>query len=414
MKLPRALFAVRCPKGRTAAIIFAALAALALGNCSRRPPGACTYLADAVDAIPGGAVFLPSYPTAGPGPLRDTAFLYDNALAAMALAGCGAPQQAARIGDAILFGLDHDRYWHDGRLRNAYLAGAVGPDGSAKLAGWWDRAQNRWVEDRYQVASDSGNLAFAMLALLALDKTTGDNRYRNGAVRIAAWLAREDTNKYPGGFVGGTFGHEPDPRIERWKSTEHNSDLSAAFAGLARATQDARWSAPARSAAVFVAAMWLAPCRCFAAGTGEDGATPNATLALDAQLFPLLAVPGAGNKFAAALATARGRLSDDGGVSYGGAKGGLWTEGTAQLALAEELSGSGKAVAGLMKSLGRLRTENGSYYAADTRELPTGFVLDTDASQTRQYYHLPHLGATAWVALAERKYNPFTLGDKLP
>ena len=37
-----------------------------------------------------------------------------------------------------------------------------------KLSGWWDDKQNRWVEDPYQVGSDTGNMAWAMLALLAL------------------------------------------------------------------------------------------------------------------------------------------------------------------------------------------------------------------------------------------------------
>lgn len=387
---------------------------LLLAGCMPKPPDACSWLAGAVDSRPGGATFLASYPTAGPGPLQGTAFLYDNALAALALVGCGAPQKAARIGDAILFALAHDRYWHDGRMRNAYLAGPVGRDNPVKLAGWWDKSQNRWVEDRYQAGSDSGNMAWAMLALLALDKSAGDARYRNGAQRLAAWLTRWNTNKPPGGFTGGTFAHEPAPDIERWKSTEHNSDLAAAFGGLARAAHDRRWLAPASSAGNFAEAMWLSACRCFAAGTGEDGRTPDTLLALDAQLFPLLALPRAANKYGAVVATVRQRLGDAGGVSYGEAKGGLWTEGTAQFALLEELSGSHDHAASLLTALGRMRTANGSYYAAGSKGLSTGFTLATDPAQTRQYFHLPHLGATAWAALAERKYDPFTQTRALP
>lgn len=402
------------PRRGPVVTIAAALACLLLATRSPKPPDACSYLANTVDSQPGGAVFLASYPTAATGPLRNTAFLYDNALAAIALVGCGEPQKAARIGDAILYAQGHDRYWRDGRLRNAYLAGPVGPDKPVKLAGWWDRVQNKWVEDRYQVASDSGNMAFAVLALLALDKTSGDRRYLYGATRIANWLTRFRTGKYPGGFTGGTFAHEPDPQIEHWKSTEHNSDLAAAFASLAHATHDAGWLLQAHAAQGFVEAMWLPDCRCFAAGTGEDGTTPNHLLALDAQIFPLLAVPGAAKKYVAALASIRSRLSDHGGVSYGIAKGGLWTEGTAQFALAEELSGARIAAAGLLKNLERLRIQDGSYYAADAKALSTGFLLDTDPTQTRQYFRLPHLGATAWVAIAERSYNPFTQANALP
>jgi hypothetical protein len=387
---------------------------LLLAACSLRPPDACSYLANAVDSVPGGAVFLASYPSAHIDQLRGIAFLYDNALAAIALVGCREPQKAARIGDAILFALDHDRYWHDGRLRNAYVAGPVGADEPVKLAGWWDKAQNKWVEDRYQVGSDSGNMAWAILALLALDNASGDHRYRNGAVRIAGWLTRFATSKYPGGFTGGTYAYEPAPQIEHWKSTEHNSDLAAAFLGLAQATHDARWLSGARNAEGFVAAMWDAGCRCFAAGTGEDGASRNNLLALDAQIFPLLAVPGAMEKYKAVLAAVRNKLADNGGVAYAITKGGLWTEGTAQFALAERLSGSRSGAGALMRALDRLRTENGSYFAADTGSLPTGIALDTDPAQTRAYFHLPHLGATAWVTLAEQAHNPFAQTGKSP
>ena len=114
------------------------------------------------------------------GPLQGVAFLYDNAVASIALVACGKPQKAKRIGDAMLIALDHDRYWHDGRLRNGYSAGPV-PSGPVKLAGWWDNKQNQWVEDRYQVGSDNGNMAWAILALLALDQAADDRRYRDGA-----------------------------------------------------------------------------------------------------------------------------------------------------------------------------------------------------------------------------------------
>ena len=147
------------------------------------PPTACAYLSSSMNAQPAGPVFLPSYPTVPSGPLKDAAFLYDNAVATVALIACSDVAGATRIGDAMLAALDRDRYWHDGRLRNGYLAGPVGP-GPIKLAGWWDSQQNMWVEDRYQVGSDNGNLAWAILALLALDQATSDPRYRAGAVRI--------------------------------------------------------------------------------------------------------------------------------------------------------------------------------------------------------------------------------------
>ncbi|MEI9886522.1 MAG: hypothetical protein WDN08_08465 [Rhizomicrobium sp.] len=244
------------------------------------PPSPCAYLAAQLDAAPPGPVFLVSYPTAGPGPLKDVAFLYDNAAAAVALVGCGQIPKARRVGDAILVALGHDRYWRDGRLRDAYLAGAV--QKPVKLSGWWDNRQNRWLEDGYQTASDTGNMAWAMLALLALDRSSNDPRYRAGAARIGAWVERWRDGRGAGGFTGGTFGGEPSPAALTWKSTEHNADLVAAFAALAHTTGDAHWLGPARAAEALVRAMWRPACRCFAVGTGLDGVTSNPMLALDA------------------------------------------------------------------------------------------------------------------------------------
>ena len=145
---------------------------------------ACGYLAGLIDkASPSGPLFLPSYPTVESGPLHGAAYLYDNAVAAIALVGCGEQDKAYRIGSAILWAIDNDRTWHDGRLRNAYAAGVVA-NGSAKLPGWWDNTQNKWLEDRYQVGSDNGNMAWAMLALLSIDDVNTGSRFRDGAARL--------------------------------------------------------------------------------------------------------------------------------------------------------------------------------------------------------------------------------------
>jgi hypothetical protein len=285
------------------ALILASLPASAQTD----PPSACAYLSSLIP-VEGGALFLPSYPTAEDGPLRSVAFLYDDAVAAIALVGCGESGRARRIGDAMLAALDHDRAWHDGRLRNAYAAGPV-HEFPVKLGGWWDKVQNRWLEDGYQVSSDSGNMAWAMLALLSLDGAQHDPRYRDGAVRIGSWVAGHSDTRGAGGFTGGMSGWEPAPKPVAWKSTEHNTDLAAAFALLSGRTGDPVWSDRARHAAAFVSAMWDEGCACFAVGTAEDGVTPNRILALDAEIWPLIAVPSmASGHGDAVLATVERRL----------------------------------------------------------------------------------------------------------
>jgi len=286
--------------------------------------------------------------------------------------------------------------------------------GPVKLAGWWDAKRNMWVEDRYQAGSDSGNMAWAILALLALDRTASDRRYLGGAARIGTWLLQWRNQKGPGGFTGGTFAHEPVPIVETWKSTEHNADLAAAFAGLAQATGDGKWRAPARTAQSFVRAMWTPKCRCFAVGTGDDGITRNRYLALDAQIWPLLALHGASRRYRAAIAMAQKRLSDGDGFAYGEAKDGLWTEGTAQVALLMELTGQDSEALRLMRVVDTMRAPDGAYYASSTRALPTGFMLETDPTQPRQYFHIAHLAAVSWAAIAATRYNPFVREAALP
>ncbi|GMA76521.1 hypothetical protein GCM10025880_29380 [Methylorubrum aminovorans] len=108
-----------------------------------------------------------------PLPLRSTAFSYDNALAATALAACGDLRRARQIGEAFLAAIESDRTFEDGRIRNAYRAGPV-RERPVLLPGWWDAANNRWFEDRYQDGTATGNVAWVALALLNLRDATQD------------------------------------------------------------------------------------------------------------------------------------------------------------------------------------------------------------------------------------------------
>ncbi len=366
-----------------------------------------------MSALPGAAVFLVSYPGAPEGPLHQVAFLYDNAVTASALVACGQRQQAQRIGEALLLALQHDRYWHDGRLRNGYAAGAVAPV-TMRMPGWWDAQSRRWLEDDYQDGSDSGNLAWAALALLNLhDAVPGEVRYLRGAERLAQWLETQRDERGAGGFNGGSFGSESAPRALRWKSTEHNADLAAAFARLARASGEQRWQSQAQAAARFVEQMWDREHGAFDAGTAEDGVSRNPLRALDAQVLPLLALPSTSGLRIDALQSTLQRLRSDGGYAYAEAGGGSWTEGSAQVLLLRSLSRATWLLAP-DAALEAARAPDGGYFATAAGEVPTGFMLDTAPGQARVYRHVPHLGAAAWVALAQRGFNPLTGTHALP
>lgn len=397
-----------------AGLIASAFAALIAFVPAQAETSACAALVNAAELAAGQPAFIASFPTAEPGPLHKVAFLYDNAVAAIALIACGAPERAKLIGEAMLVALDNDRHWKDGRLRNGYLAGPVS-DRPVKLPGWWDAAAGRWTEDGYQAGSDTGNMAWAMLALLALYDESGDVRFRDGAVRIAQFVDRSFSAGGVPGFQGGPFGFEPEPVQNSWKSTEHNTDLAAALTRLAAATGDAHWAERATAAADLVRAMWLAEDRHhFATGTGTDGVTPNPLLALDAQIWPVMAIAGLDAAYPSMLMSMAKRLGANGGFAYSEAAGGLWIEGSAQAGLLMVLKGFGAKAAALRAVIDQHRTEDGWYYAADVAELPTGFPLETDPSKPRVYFRLPHLGALAWVALFETGFNPFTGNGKLP
>jgi hypothetical protein len=374
--------------------------------------GACATLAGLASGGSRAPQLLASFPTAGKGALYATAFTYDNAAAVIALVGCGRPELARSVADGLLAALNRDRYWHDGRLRNGYAAGPIGP-GTVKLAGWWDDTEQMWVEDRSQVATDTGNMAWAMLALLAVYQGPGPSPYLTGAEQIGAWVARQLDTRGAGGFSGGTFGHEPVPESLRWKSTEHNTDLAAAFRRLAQLTGEATWTRRAVAAEQLVAAMYDASCQCFAAGTTNDGVTRNPALALDAQVWPLLAIPGAATRYAAVVSSVQQRLRSGDGYLYSAASTSPWTEGTAQVSTLLALLHRDAEAAALLAVVSRQRAPEG-YYATSASSIPTGFELDTAPGKPRLYLHLPHLGATAWAALAERHYNPFTGAASLP
>jgi hypothetical protein len=407
------------PRRQWSAPVLGVLASLAVGapgaqaQTAPARDDACGYLVRTMASQPAGAVLLASYPSERSGALSKAAFTYDNAAAAIALVACGRVDQARRIGEALLLALDHDRYWHDGRLRNGYAAGAIGAE-PLRLAGWWDVKSQRWLEDGYQAGSDSGNMAWAMLALLTLDAASGDQRYRTGALRLAQWVEGALDTRGAGGFIGGYLGNEPVPQRQRWKSTEHNTDLVAAFDRLGSVTGDAHWRQRAALAASFVNAMWNSGCGCFAVGTGEDGETVNPLLALDAQVWPLMALPGMVKKRAVVVQGIDKDLRFQSGYTYSHAGGGLWVEGTAQMAVLQQLLHHEPQARALRVAIDTQRTANGGYYASGAAATPTGFMLATDPTVPRVYFRLEHLGAAAWAALADRGYNPFTGGRSLP
>jgi len=170
----------------------------------------CSGLQRAVAARVHGreAVFIRSYEpgadeAALPMGLATTAFVYDNALAAIALVACGDVADARPIGNALVSATLHDRTFADGRIRNAYRAGALG-EGAPLLPGWWDERNKLWAEDAAQDGTSTGNVAWAALALLTLHQATRDPDDLVGARRLIDWVIGNAACDE--GFCGGFHG----------------------------------------------------------------------------------------------------------------------------------------------------------------------------------------------------------------
>lgn len=375
----------------------------------------CAALDRAVMAEPEGPLLLASYRSRQGRPpeieaLRDVAFTYDNALAAIALFACGKPRSARRIADALVVAIDHDLEYHDGRIRNAYAAGPP-KDGALALPGYWDAGRKAWSQDAYQVSFATGNAAWAALALLEAHRRTRQASYLDAARRILEWT-RTNTfdERAPAGFVGGWFVASPHPVRQDWKSTEQNVDLAAAWTALDRAAPDATARAQAAIAGDFVRSQWDAKEGRFSIGTGPDGRTSDHDHSgLDAQIWPLLAMRDAPVDWRRALAFVDAAHGVDGGYGFNRAPDGLWTEGTAQVAAVLVHRGLSKRAAALWTVLAQQQTEEGWLFATPKPRIATGLAIGP-ASTTSDffYYHLPHLGATAWAAIAARGVDPFT------
>ena len=353
-------------------------------------------------AIPTGPALLAGYltrPDDGDfGKVNaDAAYVYDNALAGLALLAAGDHVAAARIADALLLAQNHDPVHADGRLRNAYRAGPVAKP--IALPGWWDKRQNQWVQDPYQVGSETGPMAWAMLLWTALaGKGVNAASYTEAARRAGGWI---NVNlRAPRGFYGGFFGFPPHPQKLAWVSTEQNTDLAVAFARTGM-------KAAAGQAAGLVRSMAEGD-GLIAAGLTPDGGR-NPMIAADANLWPLLAgLVTQDTKLIETLGWPRGRPA---GIGFSEASQGIWLEGTAFAALWLRRHGNTLAERFARTILANIAPA-GYVYATVPAMLRTGLTIGPDpASPSFAYFRIPALAPTVWAALAALSSNPLAFDE---
>jgi hypothetical protein len=366
---------------------------------------ACAAIAHHVGAPSGPPIFLRSYQAEGGGEdpaLNSAAFTYDNALAVMALIACDKLPQAIRVGEAL-----RKAAFTGTRLRNAYRAGVV--KGDVLPNGWWDPKANRWLEDLHQCGTSTGNVAWAALAMLALNVATGERRWREAAEDLASWIT-DNSRSVRGipGFTGGVEGFDPRPDKLAWKSTEHNIDTAALFGWLAHGSRSNRWLRSAREARHFVDTQWDARTDRFFVGTLPDGSENLQASALDVQMWANL-LPNARPEWRRAVHDAERNYHVAGGFDFNTDRDGLWLEGTAQAALVYRTLGEpAKADRLFLTISGQFDAASGYVYATREARITTGLALGPHSSTADfHYFHRPHLGATAWAALAALDWNPF-------
>lgn len=317
----------------------------------------------------------------------NTAYVYDNALAGLLLANAGYQSEALQIAQALAIAQANDRSFHDGRVRNAYAAGPmVSP---AKLPGFWNQKTSQWDEDPYQVGSDTGPIAWAMLLWAKMGMADPANKagdFLNATLRA------------PLGYYGGFYGYDQSQQKLVWESTEQNLDLAVAFKKLGR-------DADAAHAVAFVEAAYNSKEKLFKTGLTPDG-KPGAMLAADAGIWPYLA--GLGGAQSAQHAIARLRHGE--GIGFSNASDGIWLEGTAFAALALRSMNSALA-ASFMDTIAANVSKQGYVYATVSPVLSTGLKVGPSLQKNRppqdfNYYRYPALSTTSWAGMAALNINP--------
>jgi len=394
--------------------------------------------------------------------LMTTAFVYDNALAALAYLAnptVANVRRARLIGDALLWIQANDERYADGRVRQAYAAGPMRFYGGGPYFPGLKREDGKaaFLWPFGFGGSSTGDMAWVALALAQLYVDTRITKYLDGAVALGHWIAARESPYHFGGYHGGVQGDGE--TAQPWSSTEHNIDAYGLFTLLAKLTRDRRWKARAGVAEDFVRAMWNRAGRFFWTGTlgGLAGEDPNlvntGNLPEDVQTWALLSLGD--ERHNAAVDWVTGNLwNTDGavsGVTYSSQaktitgpiagstlpnnRDAVWLEGNGHLALAllkrnergdaalarrllrqttvaQQSLGAGHTVGltadednGKLSNPGEGGTWTGtplparSGIVAATSPFDTGFAFG--------YFTRQHVGATSWFAMAAQNFNPY-------
>ena len=410
------------------------------------PTGAELYLDEVGynDAKPNGLRLIRSYRPARSGrenSIVNGAFLYDNAVCLLhflSRSDAESRRRARILADTFCWIQSHDRTFKDGRFRNAYSCGPIADPAtnSARLPGFYDSKAKVWAEDMYSVSSDTGNNAWAIIALLGAHRKLAAGKrtspYLEAAVRCADWIERQfRVNDVLGGYSGGFEGWEsrsgkPGPRKLLWRSTEHSIDLAVAFSQLSAATGEKKWAERARHARRFVLSMWQRDH--FWTGTKDAKGTINKdAVPADAQTWAVLALAHDAEfrrtigwmdrkSIPICLKWAQKHCSDkSGGVSgyrFSNRGTGIWPEGSGHIAACYRLLQKPSEARAELISVARLALSAKNHakgiQASYGGSADTGFIkqFGKRPQDVKKWIYPPepHLGASVWFLMAVNPY----------
>jgi 3-dehydroquinate dehydratase len=340
------------------------------------------------------------------------AFTYDNAVAALAFIALDDRERAKQIVDTLVAAQKRDRFFQDGRIRNTYKGGAFDPESSHfLLPGRYDETSGSWQETEFNVSTHTGNVAWAMLALLGYYESYGGEEYLKSAIAMGEWIEQNCRDRQGTGYTAGYTGWEEQQQKLSYKSTEHNLDLYAAFTRLYLLTGEPAWQERADSAREFVLTMRDRHTGHFWTGTEEDGVTIyREVIPLDAQAWAPLALKATAQSNWQCLKYAQQHHSVKAGFDFNQDRDGVWYEGTAQMALAYQETNQPEKAEAVLAMLKAGQEPSGGMPTSDRNTLTTGFIQPD--GNPWLYFRSLHVGATAWTVLAEQGVNPFWLGSK--
>jgi hypothetical protein len=131
---------------------------------------------------------------------------------------------------------------------------------------------------------------------------------------------------------------------------------------------------------------------------------------LDVQAWAPLALREDGKPYWRALSYSEKQHRVGDGFDFNQDRDRIWYEGTAQMAVAYQHTGQLDKSNTLLSVLVAAQDASGGIPAVNRDGLTTGFALLN--GEPWLYFHRLHVGATAWLVLAQKGVNPFWLGSQ--